>query len=146
MKSEAQNVMTNPNQYNRRTSDAKNTLVAAQHKVQESRQSEPTASPPTFLKGISSHINFRDTKQSANNNYINENNYLELQEVQEKTIFEEENEQILSATGPSRASNTQSKVARPLEEYKSKNLSKKQQTLVKQTQYIYGQNQPNQNH
>lgn len=42
----------------------------------------------------------------------------ELQEVQEKTIYEEENEQLLSAAGPSRTDKNK--------DDKSKNLSKKQ--------------------
>jgi hypothetical protein len=126
-----------------RKQDNKNVIKSAMHRVQEKKTNlENINSPPTFIKGISSNINFRDTKHSANN-YISENNFLELQEVQEKTIFEEENEQLMSATGVSRQGNHSQK--KGMDDYKSKNLTKKQQNLVKQTQYIYGGGQnPNQ--
>lgn len=68
----------------------------------------------------------------STNNYISENNFLELQEVAEKTIYEEENEALLSATGPSRSGNN-NKAHKGTDDYKSKNLTKKQQNLVKQT-------------
>ena len=52
-------------------------------------------SPPTFLKGISSHMNLKDTKYSNHSNkqnFISETTAYELQEVKEHTIYEEENE------------------------------------------------------
>lgn len=59
-------------------------------KAAEPKHKEPQQSPPTFIKGISSHL--KDTKYS-NAAFISDNTGYELQEVKEHTIYEEENEQ-----------------------------------------------------
>lgn len=68
--------------------------------------------------------------------------------MEENTIFEEENEHAHSAAEPYRQKLNKSKAdssAAPVSK-QSKNLTKKQQALVKQTQIIYGNssNQPQQ--
>jgi len=91
-------------------------------------------------------VNFKDTKYSGGgNNYISENTCYELQEVQEKTIYEEENDVVQNSWEAKkikaklhRMERNSSLESGPNEQgSRSKQLSKKQQTLVKQGQ-IYG--------
>lgn len=88
-------------------------------------QQDNTTSPPAFMKGLSSQFNFRETKYSNNNNYISENTCYELQEVQEKTIYEEENEHAFSAAEQHRARKKPMDANGP-SSHKSKNLGRKQ--------------------
>ena len=66
-------------------------------------------SPPTFIKGVTSHIAFKDTKYSGfsgksskkdDNQIAGENSIIyELQEVKEQTIYEEEMVDDLNMSG-----------------------------------------------
>ena len=94
-------------------------------------------------------MNFKDTKYSGNN-YISENTNYELQEVQERTIFEEENEQVSVAQQATtkKKKKTEGQHRNPSTDFdnqnsqlKSKQLMKKQSNLIKQNQ-IYGNGIP----
>lgn len=114
----------------RRVSDSHQSNITNKKLFTAGNQQDNTTSPPTFMKGLGSQFNFRETKYSNNNNFISENTYYELQEVQEKTIYEEENEHAFSAAEQHRSKKKGSDANGP-SSHKSKNLARKQQTLVK---------------